>query len=109
METKDKLKKRRLQLGMTIEDVARLVGVSNATVSRWETGDIENMRRDKIALLAKALQVTPSYIMGWDEEENATDTDEDILVISRAAKKMTPEQREEMMTILKIAFKEEFK
>lgn len=67
MGIKDRLKKRRRQLGMTIEDVARLAGVSSATVSRWETGDIENMRLDKIALLAKALQVTPSYIMGWGE------------------------------------------
>lgn len=74
MGIKDRLKKRRRQLGMTIEDVARLAGVSSATVSRWETGDIENMRLDKIALLAKALQVTPSYIMGWDKEENTTDT-----------------------------------
>lgn len=108
MDIKSKLKNRRLELGLTIEDVARIVGVSGATVSRWETGDIENMRRDRIALLAKALKVSPSYIMGWEENTNNTD-DEDILVISRAAKKMSPERKKEMMDLLKIAFKEEFK
>lgn len=108
MDIKRKLKNRRLELGLTIEDVARIVGVSGATVSRWETGDIENMRRDRIALLAKALKVSPSYIMGWEENTDNTD-DEDILVISRAAKKMSPERKKEMMDLLKIAFKEEFK
>lgn len=108
MDIKSKLKNRRLELGLTIEDVARIVGVSGATVSRWETGDIENMRRDRIALLAKALKVSPSYIMGWEENTDNTD-DEDILVISRAAKKMSPERKKEMMDLLKIAFKEEFK
>jgi len=36
--------------------VAKTVGVSEATVSQWESGSIENMKRDRIALYAKALQ-----------------------------------------------------
>ena len=55
MDLKDKIKQRRLELGLTLDEVARIVNVSGATISRWESGDIENMRRDKIALLAKAL------------------------------------------------------
>ena len=42
------------------------MGVSEATVSRWESGDIDNMRRDKIAALAKALDLDPRIIMGWE-------------------------------------------
>ena len=34
---------------------------------KWENGDIENMRRDKIASLAAALHTTPAYLMGWEE------------------------------------------
>ena len=49
------LKERRQQLGLTMLQVAQAVGVSEATVSRWESGDIANMRRDKIAKLANAL------------------------------------------------------
>ena len=43
---------------------SKKVGVSEATISRWESGDIANMRRDKIVLLSKALKVSPSFIMG---------------------------------------------
>ena len=64
----EKLKNRRKQLGLTMYEVAQKAGVSEATVSRWESGDIANMKRDKIVLLAKALQVSPSFIMDWDNE-----------------------------------------
>ena len=67
-----KLKDRRLELGLTLEDVGKIVGVGKSTVRKWETGDIENMRRDKIALLAKALQVSPSFIMEWNDEKPTT-------------------------------------
>ncbi len=64
-----KLKERRLELGLTLEEVGNIVGVGKSTVRKWETGAIENMKRDKISLLAKALQVSPAFIMGWEESE----------------------------------------
>ena len=50
---------RRKELGLTLEQVGNAVGVSKSTVKKWETGFINNMKRDKIALLAKVLQVSP--------------------------------------------------
>ena len=66
ISVKDILKDRRLELELTLEDVAKRVGVSPATISRWESGDIATMRRDRIAALAEALQISPAVIMGWD-------------------------------------------
>jgi repressor LexA len=63
-----KIKQLRLERGMTLEQVADIVGVGKSTVRKWETGMIANMKRDKIALLAKALGTTPAYLMGWKEE-----------------------------------------
>lgn len=59
---------RRDSLGLTQKEVAGFVGVSEATVSRWESGHIDNMRRDRIAKLAKVLQISPLVIMGVDDE-----------------------------------------
>lgn len=67
MGFRDNIKARRLELGLTTEDVARIVGVSNATISRWETGVITNQRRDKLKLLADALRTTPAQLMGWSD------------------------------------------
>lgn len=57
------LKDRRLELGLTLEEVGELVGVGKSTVRKWENGDIDNMRRDKIASLAKALQISPLLLI----------------------------------------------
>ena len=64
------LKARRKELKLTMLQVAEYVGVSEATISRWESGNIANMKRDKIAKLAEILQVRPSAIMGVDDEPN---------------------------------------
>lgn len=73
MDFKKIVKTQRAKLGLTLDDIARYVGVSGATVSRWESGDIENIRRDKIAKLAEILRVTPAYLMGWENEEGEQD------------------------------------
>ena len=59
----------RQEKGLTLEQVADVVGVGKSTVRKWETGMIANMKRDKIADLAKALGTTPAYLMGWEEDE----------------------------------------
>lgn len=58
----------RVSQNLTLEQVANEVGVGKSTVRKWETGMIANMRRDKIASLAKALHTTPAYLMGWIDE-----------------------------------------
>lgn len=84
-----KIKNRRKELGLTMLQVANQTGVCEATVSRWESGDIANMRRDKIVSLAAALRVPPSYIMDYDDSQTTfakkhslfaiTDTEEHVL------------------------------
>lgn len=58
-EIANKIKDRRLELGLTLEEVGRAVGVGKSTVRKWETGLIKNMGRDKIAALAAVLQLDP--------------------------------------------------
>ena len=60
---------RRTELGITHKEVADFVGVSEATVSRWESGHIDNMRRDRIAALSKILRLSPLAIMGIDDTD----------------------------------------
>jgi len=60
------IKKRREELELSLQDVADNVGVNKSTVMKWEQGRIDNMKRDRIALLAKALKITPEEFMGWD-------------------------------------------
>lgn len=113
MEFKDILKTQRESLDLTLDDVGHYVGVSGATVSRWESGEIANIRRDKIAKLAEILQVTPSYLMGWPEAKKAASIeddapDENYIILSRNAKKLSPEKRKQLLDMARLMFKEEF-
>ena len=50
-------------LGLTMKELSKKVGVSEGTISRWESGEIINMRRDRIVALSEALHLSPAVIM----------------------------------------------
>ena len=62
----DVLKNRRTELGLTLLDIAKKMGVSEATVQRWECGSIKTLRQGRIAQLACILDISPAVLMGWD-------------------------------------------
>lgn len=68
----EKIKALRLKNNLTLEQVGNAVGVGKSTVRKWENGMIANMRRDKIVSLAKALNTTPAYLLGFSEEPAST-------------------------------------
>lgn len=59
MDIKDLMRQQRDALGLTYEAIGKYVGVGKSTVRKWFTGDIENMGRNKIALLATILEIDP--------------------------------------------------
>ena len=65
------LQQRRKQLGLSQRHVADLVGVSEATISRWENGQIADMKRKYIRAYADALQTTTDFIMTGEAGEEA--------------------------------------
>ena len=62
-EVKDIIKARRIQLGLSYSDLGKLCGVDKTTAWKWELGKIENMRRDKMVLLSKALDISPLVLI----------------------------------------------
>ena len=65
------INEQRKKLNLTLKDVADYVGVSEATVSRWESGNIANMRRDRISALAEISKVSPIDVMGITESNES--------------------------------------
>lgn len=58
----------REQRNMTLEEVARLCETTKQTIFKYENGIVTNIPYDKIVLLTKALDVSPSYLFGWNED-----------------------------------------
>ncbi|MCB7451677.1 helix-turn-helix transcriptional regulator [Veillonella parvula] len=67
MRIGERIKQRRLELGYTADTLAKMLNKNRATIYRYENGDIENMPIDVLEPLAKALNTTPAYLMGWQE------------------------------------------
>lgn len=70
--------RRRLELGLTLEDVAQAVGVGRSTVRKWENGMIKNMGRDKIAALAAVLHLNPVDFVPNDTPETDAISKQDL-------------------------------
>ena len=72
MDIGNRIRERRIELGMTQEELARAAGYkSKSSINKIEV-DGRGLPQDKIVDIAKALKVTPSYLMGWEDEEVAT-------------------------------------
>lgn len=65
MNIGDRLKKLRIDRGMTLEEVGAHIGASKQTLYKYENGLVTNIPSDKIELLARLFRVSPAYIMGW--------------------------------------------
>lgn len=63
-----KLKELRKSKGMTLDELAELIGTSKQTIHRYENGIITNVPPEKVESLANALGTTPGELMGWDTE-----------------------------------------
>ncbi|MFC1256489.1 MULTISPECIES: LexA family protein [Staphylococcus] len=77
------MKSKRKELNLTLEDVGNAVGVGKSTVRKWENGDIENMKRDKIEKLSKVLKVSPMDILGFEDTSLETLPVKKIPVVSQ--------------------------
>ena len=69
MNMNEKIKIRREELGLTLQEVGEYLGVSKATVQRYESGEIKNLKLGSIEKLAKILKISPAYLMGWEEKQ----------------------------------------
>jgi len=63
-----RIKDRRVELGLSADQLAEKLGKNRATVYRYEGDEIENLPLSVIVPLADALQVSPAYLMGWTDE-----------------------------------------
>lgn len=63
-----RMKQSREKQGMTLAELGRKIGKTEATVQRYESGNIKNLKNDTIESIATALNVNPAFLMGWIED-----------------------------------------
>lgn len=79
----ERIKQRRKELFLTADDIAEALGISRSTVYRYESVEIEKFPLKSLEPLAKVLQTTPDFLMGWTENENSitlTNDEKDLII-----------------------------
>ena len=94
-------------------ELARITGIPKSAIQRYATGATEKIPMDRLVRLAAALGVSVSSLSDMPEERTPRKEEQEelpeITMIARAGKKMSPERRQDMLRLLKIAFPEEFR
>lgn len=83
MRIGDRIKARRKQLKMSADELAARIGKDRSTIFRYEKGEIENLPLDILEPIADALNTTPQYLMGWEEEQKKNNIQADIVLRMR--------------------------
>ena len=92
---------------MTLEEVARLCETTKQTIFKYENGIVTNIPYDKIVLLTKALDVSPSYLFGWEEEQTPSElalTEGEMAMLS-LFRQIPKDRQPEALDLLRVALK----
>lgn len=69
-EIADRIRSRRKELGLSYQDLADRTGMNKSSLQRYENGAIANVPLHRLESIAKALCVSPEWLMGWDGLQN---------------------------------------
>jgi len=79
MKVNERIKNRRVELGLSVDQLAEKLGINRATIYRYESEDISKLPASILQPLAAALRTTPHYLMGWEEKPQPPTVTEDVV------------------------------
>lgn len=108
MSVGQRIKLARERKNMTLDEVARLCETTKQAIYKYENEIVTNIPYDRIVLLSKALDVTPSYLFGWEEKKSSpsepelTEGEQLMLELFR---KIPKDRQPEALDLLRVALK----
>ena len=64
-----RIKELRTLTGLSQEELGRRVGVQRAAINKYEKGSVTNIPLATIEKMAMVFDVSPTYIVGWDDSQ----------------------------------------
>jgi len=90
-----RIKQVREQLNLTMNELAERIGVATQTIFKYENEIVTNIPLEKIEKLSVVLEVTPAFLMGWDE--NAKE-ESDNVELSNLSKNVIAARQQKQLT-----------
>lgn len=110
----ERIKSLRERKKLTQTELAEIVGTSKQNIYKYENNIITNIPSDKIEIIARCFNVTPSYLMGWEQSTDGLDstdstikkedppldaTESEILILARKTKDLPESDRKKLVKI----------
>ena len=80
MTQEDNMSKRikacRERLELTQEELGNMLGMQRAAINKYEKGYVENIKRATIKKMSEIFNVSPAWLMGYDDVSEETMTDD---------------------------------
>lgn len=80
MDMAQRIKKLRKQNNLTQEELASKLGLQKSAIAKYENGRVENMKRSIIQEMSRIFNVSPIYLLGWEEQEELSNKEEKLLM-----------------------------
>lgn len=94
--TGSRIRELRLRQGLTLDDVAKHLGVGRQAIYKYEQGTVTNIPLENIEKMAALFGTTPGYIAGWIDKDSSASDEEYIIntfrVLPQAGKKYLLQQ-----------------
>ena len=103
MKTGEKIRQRRLELNMTMEDLGRAIGVQRSAINKYEKG-IVDIKSSTLSLIAHALDIPVSALLDDLEEPPDQPQTKEAKLLARGVDKMPKEQREQLLNVFKAIY-----
>ena len=100
----EKLKELRKSKGISLKELGNVIGVAESTMSLYENGKREP-DYETLLKIAEYFGVTVDYLLRGKEEERMP---EELIILNRSAKKMSPEKIKKLLELARVMFKEDF-
>lgn len=98
----DRIKRRREELAISQDELAKRLGYkSRSSINKIELG-LQNLNQSKIKAIADALQTTPAFIMGWDQEEAPPQLDHESIEMAKIFAQLSSENRFKILELSRL-------
>lgn len=107
--TGERIRELRLKNRLTLDDVARHLGVGRQAVYKYEQGTVTNIPLENLEKMASLFGTTPGYLAGWSDNNPPPESipappNENIRLLIRGLNKLSPEQIEQAKNVFRAMF-----
>ena len=108
--TGERIRELRTKNRLTLDDVAKYLGVGRQAIYKYEQGTVTNIPLENLEKMAVLFGTTPGYLAGWSDEipesfPASEQLDPEIQIVSGMMETMSHEQKQQVIDLIRILMK----